>query len=187
MKFYDKLMVLLENNNISQAVFLADMGYSYGAINSWRNGSRPRTDTMLRIAEYFEVTYESLSNDSMEIVTKKSEKNKYFSDEDRGEALPAKCPFCGERTVLEKIMVTFSYLSEHPLYEDGVDMDGVTMGQILGDPVNSPTFRCYGYRCISCGKKFDKSQYKFVKNAPDGNSFVKIEETPQRGKKGKGS
>lgn len=87
---------------------------------------------------------------------------------------PIKCPFCGNKTILATILTTMSFLSEHPLYNTGVDMqesDKSTMGTILGEP-NGTTMSYSSFRCTSCDKKWTYSKCKPVK---DENGMLSFE------------
>ena len=88
---------------------------------------------------------------------------------------PIECPFCGTKTVLAKIMTQMCFISEHPMYTDGVDMDGDTMGQIIGEPSCEPLMKYAGFRCTSCGKSWYSHQYKLAKNE-DGMFFFEKQE-----------
>ncbi len=95
---------------------------------------------------------------------------------------PIECPFCGAKTVLAKIMTQLVFISEHPLYTDGVNMDGETMGQIIGEPSHEPFLKYTGFRCTSCGKSWYTHQYKLVK---DENGILSFEEQKNVKRKGR--
>lgn len=97
---------------------------------------------------------------------------------------PIECPFCGEKTVSAKISATYYFVSEHPMYNDGVNMDGVTMGQILGEMTCDPVVKYVSFRCDSCGKEWSPYSYAPVKDENGALSFVEQEKKPnRRGKK----
>lgn len=84
MTFYDKLIFLIEERGISKNKLLTDLNLNRNSIQNWqKQGSKPRTDTMAQIAEYFNVSVESLSNDDMELEyqpsIKKSQATKLLS------------------------------------------------------------------------------------------------------------
>lgn len=93
---------------------------------------------------------------------------------------PIECPFCGEKTVLARISTTYYFVAEHPMYKDGVDMDGETMGQIIGDMTCPPVMKYTGFRCDSCGKEWSAYDYAPVKDENGMLSFVKQEKKPKR-------
>jgi len=95
---------------------------------------------------------------------------------------PIVCPYCGEKTVLAAILTTYTFKSEHTLLTDGVNMDGETMGQIIGEPSEN-YMRMTGFRCTSCGKRWTANEYKFVKDENGVCSFEKqAEKIKKRGK-----
>ena len=97
---------------------------------------------------------------------------------------PIECPFCGEKTVTAKVSTTYYFVSEHPMYKDGVDMDGDTMGQIIGEMTCPPVIKYAGFRCDSCGKEWSPYDYAPVKDENGMLSFVKQEKkTKRKGKK----
>ena len=93
---------------------------------------------------------------------------------------PIECPFCGESTVTARIATTYYFVSEHPMYKDGVDMDGDTMGQIIGEMTCPPVMKYAGFRCDSCGKEWSPYDYAPVKDENGMLSFVKQEKKSKR-------
>lgn len=97
---------------------------------------------------------------------------------------PIECPFCGEKTVTARVSTTYYFVAEHPMYKDGVDMDGETMGQIIGDMTCPPVMKYVGFCCDSCGKEWSVYDYAPVKDENGMLSFVKQEKKIKRkGKK----
>lgn len=92
---------------------------------------------------------------------------------------PVKCPFCGSKTVLGTVLTTFAFKSEHTLYTNGVDMDGATIGEMLGEPLET-AMKYTRFRCTSCNKEWKSWEYQFIKDVNGIHSFVKQEK-----KKGK--
>ena len=93
---------------------------------------------------------------------------------------PIECPFCGESTVTAKIATTYYFVAEHQMYKDGVNMDGDTMGQIIGEMTCPPVIQYAGFRCDSCGKEWSPYDYAPVKDESGMLSFVKQEKKPKR-------
>lgn len=93
------------------------------------------------------------------------------------------CPFCGKGSVLAKIGITYYFLSEHTMYKDGVDMDGSTVGEIIGEMPHRPVMNYNGFRCTSCGKEWCKWDYAPVKDENGLLTFVRQEEKKKRGGK----
>lgn len=68
MVFFEKLMYLIEERRISKNKLLTDLNLNRNSIQNWqKQGSKPRTETMAQIADYFNVSAESLANDDMEL------------------------------------------------------------------------------------------------------------------------
>lgn len=65
-----------------------------------------------------------------------------------------KCPYCGGSPVMGKLVTTYSYVSEHCLREDGIDIEdkGDWIGAMLGDMNIEPTMKITNYKCLSCKK-----------------------------------
>jgi hypothetical protein len=75
MKFYDKLMILIEERGITRNRFVTDLKLNKNSTQNWqKQGSKPRAETMAQIAEYFNVTAESLADDESELVYQPSTK-----------------------------------------------------------------------------------------------------------------
>lgn len=93
---------------------------------------------------------------------------------------PIECPFCGEKTVLARISTTYCFVAEHPMYKDGVNMDGDTMGQIIGEMTCPPVIKYASFRCESCGREWSPHDYAPVKDENGMLSFVKREKKTKR-------
>ncbi len=96
---------------------------------------------------------------------------------------PIECPFCGCRTVLATVLTTFSFVSEHTVYTDGVDLSGDTVGGMIGEPRGEPIIKTTQYRCTSCKEKWISSFCKLAKDENGVFSFVKVEQKPRKGKR----
>lgn len=97
---------------------------------------------------------------------------------------PIECPFCGCRTILATVLTTFSFVSEHTVYTDGVNvLSGDTLGGMIGEPNGEPIIKPTHYRCTSCKKKWISSFCKLVKDENGVCSFVKVEQKPRKGKR----
>ena len=92
---------------------------------------------------------------------------------------PIECPFCSKQSVSAKIGTTYYFVSEHPMYKDGADINGETMGEILGD-MTSPMMKYIGFRCASCGKEWSVYDYKLIKDENGEFSFVKREKKTKK-------
>lgn len=88
---------------------------------------------------------------------------------------PIECPFCGEKTVSARISTTYYFVSEHQMCNNGVNMDGDTMGQILGEMTCDPVMKYAGFSCDSCGKKWSPYDYALAKD-DDGMFFFEKQE-----------
>lgn len=58
--FWENLINLCNSKNISPNKMCADIGLSTAIATKWKNGSVPRSTTIKQIADYFNVTVESL-------------------------------------------------------------------------------------------------------------------------------
>lgn len=78
MEFYDKLLTLIEERGITKNKLLTDLKLNRNSFGNWeKQGSKPRAETMERLAEYFNVTTESLSNDNAELEYQPSAKKSF--------------------------------------------------------------------------------------------------------------
>lgn len=89
---------------------------------------------------------------------------------------PIKCPYCGEKTVLAKILTQMYFLSEHPIHTGGVVMSGESMGEIIGEPSCEPRMTYSSFRCTSCEKKWFSHEYRLVK---DENGILSFKQQRQ--------
>ena len=53
--FWEKLLILCNNKNISPNKVCTDLGLSNATATKWKNGSMPRGTTLLQVSEYFGV------------------------------------------------------------------------------------------------------------------------------------
>lgn len=75
MDFYEKLEYLVAERGITKNKLLTDLKLNRNSAQNWqKQGSKPRTETMALIAEYFNVTAESLSDDNADLVYQPSSK-----------------------------------------------------------------------------------------------------------------
>ena len=58
--FWDNLITLCVNRNISPSALTKELSISKGVVTKWRNGSTPHQTTLLKIANYFNVSVEEL-------------------------------------------------------------------------------------------------------------------------------
>ena len=80
MEFYDKLVLLIEERGITKNKLLTDLNLNRNSFGNWqKQGSKPRAETMERLAEYFNVTAESLSNENVELEYQPSAKKSFAS------------------------------------------------------------------------------------------------------------
>lgn len=80
-----------------------------------------------------------------------------------------KCPYCGSTPVMGTLVTTYSYVSEHCLRENGIDIEDKSnrIGAMLGDMSIEPMMRITKYKCLSCQKEwgtYGKKEYIFVGN-----------------------
>lgn len=60
MSLYEKIKILCENQNISVAELERKLDISNGQIRRWQNGKFPSADRLKVVADYFDVTVDSL-------------------------------------------------------------------------------------------------------------------------------
>lgn len=61
MSFYDKLKALCEKKSVAPSVFARELGIPQSSVATWKKrGSLPKYETLKKIADYFEVTVDSL-------------------------------------------------------------------------------------------------------------------------------
>ena len=93
---------------------------------------------------------------------------------DKNELL--KCPYCGGEPVIATVVTMYSFVSEHRVCKDGIDMEdkGNAMYNILGTMhPEEPTIRANKFKCTSCGKEWNalrKNEYKLVTDE-NGNCY----------------
>ena len=59
--FGTRLKILREGDDLSQAKFAQEIGFSQSSIASWENGTRePGMNTLIKIAQYFNVSVDYL-------------------------------------------------------------------------------------------------------------------------------
>ena len=68
MNFYEKFLYLCDEWEVSKQKACSIAGLSGNAWIRWSNGSHPGTVSLRKICNYFNVTTESMINDSMDIV-----------------------------------------------------------------------------------------------------------------------
>lgn len=49
--FYDNLYRVCNEKNIKVTTFVEELGLSSGNLSKWKNGGKPRSDTIIKIAE----------------------------------------------------------------------------------------------------------------------------------------
>jgi DNA-directed RNA polymerase subunit RPC12/RpoP len=84
------------------------------------------------------------------------------------------CPFCGKNSVMATVITTFYCTKEHPMYNDGVGIDGETFGELYGMP-HKETMKYSSFRCTSCGKRFFPFQFKVETDENGICTFVEVE------------
>ncbi len=87
MKFWEKYCEVCEKNNTRPNTVGKFLGISPGTINSWKNGSIPNGETLIKLAEYFDCSIDYLLGKTEEpnrnkLVFKMSELLSSLSDEE---------------------------------------------------------------------------------------------------------
>ena len=60
--FYENLLELCRRQNIAPSVVAKDLGFSSSMPTAWKRGSIPKSDTLQKIADYFNTTTDELLN-----------------------------------------------------------------------------------------------------------------------------
>ncbi len=69
MRYYEKIELLLDNESISKNRFISDLNLSNNVFTKWRKRTTPpKMETLNKIAEYFNVSIESLMDDCEESI-----------------------------------------------------------------------------------------------------------------------
>lgn len=63
MCFFDKYNALCRGKGKSANAVAKELGIPSASVTNWKHGQRPRIDTVHRIADYFGVTVDFLTND----------------------------------------------------------------------------------------------------------------------------
>lgn len=92
-----------------------------------------------------------------------------------------KCPFCKEQTVFASVLTIYEFLAEHRVKRSGVEFEGESIGELLGEMQHEPRIRVCSFRCSSCGEKWiDGRPFRLVKGDNELHWFVKQEEKVKR-------
>lgn len=67
--FWDNLITLCVNRNISPSALTKELSISKGVVTKWKNGSTPHQTTLLKIANYFNVSVDYLLKDTPQGIT----------------------------------------------------------------------------------------------------------------------
>lgn len=80
--FWNKLISLCNEKNISPNKVCAELGYSSAVATKWKNGAIPRSTTLQKIADYFGITVDELLSDDANTKkpSPKNEEGKTFPD-----------------------------------------------------------------------------------------------------------
>lgn len=63
--FWKNFVSLCNEKRLSPNAVCAELGYSTAIATKWKNGSIPRSSTLQKIADYFGVTVESLTEETV--------------------------------------------------------------------------------------------------------------------------
>lgn len=75
MDYIERIKVLIKKKNITERKMLDDLGYSKNLIISWRKGSEPSINKIIKIAEYLEVDFAYLITGDQKYNLNETEKN----------------------------------------------------------------------------------------------------------------
>lgn len=62
--FYENLLEICKVKNISVTNLIAELGLSSGNLSSWKKGNKPRSDTLVKIAERLDISVNYLLGES---------------------------------------------------------------------------------------------------------------------------
>ena len=62
--FYENLLQICKLKNVSVTNLIAELGLSSGNLSSWKKGNKPRSDTLVKIAERLDVSVNYLLGES---------------------------------------------------------------------------------------------------------------------------
>lgn len=74
--FWENLSKLCAENNTSPTSVIVDLQLSRGSVTSWKNGKVPHHSTLLKIADYFNVSVDYLLTGQKETPTAESDERK---------------------------------------------------------------------------------------------------------------
>lgn len=96
-----------------------------------------------------------------------------------------KCPFCKEQTVFAKVATTYRFLSDHRVKRSGIDFEGDSMGELIGEISHEPIISVHSYHCTSCGKQWFSNELRLEEGSNGEYCFVPfdIEKVTKRGRK----
>ena len=74
--FWDNFVVLCNENDTKPNPVAKQLGLSSGSVTSWKNGKVPHHSTLLKIADYFNVSVDYLLTGQKETPTAESDERK---------------------------------------------------------------------------------------------------------------
>ena len=91
-----------------------------------------------------------------------------------------KCPFCKKQTVFASVLTMYEFLSEHRVKRSGVEFEGESVGELLGEMHHDPIIRVCSFYCSSCKKRWISDEFKLVRGDNGLHWFVKQEQKVKR-------
>ena len=73
--FWNNFIDLCVNNSTTPNAVAKELSIASGAVTKWKNGAVPHQTTLLKIANYFDVTVEELIADKKEKISSPSSRN----------------------------------------------------------------------------------------------------------------
>lgn len=58
--FYERLKLICDNKNLTPTKVVKDLGLSSSKVTAWKNGSNPKADIILKIADYLDCSVDYL-------------------------------------------------------------------------------------------------------------------------------
>lgn len=96
-----------------------------------------------------------------------------------------KCPFCKQQTVFANVLTIYEFLSEHRVKRSGVEFEGESMGQLLGEMRHDPIIRVCSYHCSSCGKEWGYDNRLNLVRGDNGVCWFALNEEQDKKRKGR--
>jgi len=176
---YDAFKKRCKEKGYSPSSLVVALGLSTSNITNWKNGGNPSYETLIKMSQILECSTEYLlqeKNDEFSEISHTMVNGglEMKNDHVMGSDVAMKCPFCGKGKVYATVLTTFTYKKEYPMYVTGVEIEGDSIGEMIGE-CSEPVVKCSSYRCDSCEKRWFPFQYKIKKDENGNCTFIECE------------